>query len=223
LFLTNLLGVLQFKNIDGAATTPTITATADAVNNVVRLAVNAANLDRNTIGGSVLSIANGGTGTNSIATTFRIGDGTAGTKSLQFVAGLTAIGTLQQTPTAARAIILPDASGTAVLADSTTGRLTLKSRTVTPAAIAASNINWNDSDIQTITLTANTTFTFSNTADGQTVRVFVTNPGTFVVTWPATVKWKGGTAPVQTTLTKTDIYELVQVGGLVYGKQDANF
>jgi len=89
--------------------------------------------------------------------------------------------------------------------------------------IAASVINWNFSH-QYKTLSANTTFTFSNAADAKTIIIAVTNTvGNFTVTWPAGVLWTGGIEPTQTIGAKTDIYTLVQINGIIYGSYVYNF
>lgn len=57
-------------------------------------------------------------------------------------------------------------------------------------------VNWNDSNIQSLTLTANCTLTFSNPKTGGTYRLIVTQDSSpRTITWPAAVKWVGGAAP----------------------------
>lgn len=92
------------------------------------------------------------------------------------------------------------------------------------AAIAASDINWSLSAVFTKTLAANTTFTFSNTVDGRTIVVALTNTASnYTVTWP-TVLWSGsGTAPTQTIGAKTDIYTFIKIGSVIYGSAVQNF
>ena len=107
----------------------------------------------------------------------------------------------------------------------TTSNATLTGRLVgTPASIASSDINWATSNTYTKTLSANTTFTFSNGLTGQTINVALTNTASnYTVTWPGTVKWSGGSAPTQTTGAKTDIYTFINIGGTVYGSVVQNF
>lgn len=89
-------------------------------------------------------------------------------------------------------------------------------------AISASAIDWSLGPSHSKTLSANTTFTFSNALDGQTINVAVTNTaGNYTVTWP-TVKWSGGSAPTQTTGAKTDVYTFIKVGSTIYGNVSAN-
>lgn len=86
------------------------------------------------------------------------------------------------------------------------------------STIATLDINWASSQTFSKSLIANSTFTFSNTKDGQTIRVRLTNtPSNYTVTWPASVLWPGGSAPTQTTGAKTDLYTFVRIGLDVYG------
>lgn len=91
-------------------------------------------------------------------------------------------------------------------------------------AISALDIDWRVGNVFAKTLAANSTFTFSNVADGNTVVVALTNTASnFTVTWPATVKWSGGTQPVQTVGAKIDVWTFVRVGSVTYGSVVQNF
>ena len=91
------------------------------------------------------------------------------------------------------------------------------------ASISASAIDWSLGNVFYKTLGANTTFTFSNITDGQTIDVAVTNTASnWTVTWP-TVSWSGGSAPTQTTGAHTDVYTFVRVNGVTYGSVVQNF
>lgn len=73
--------------------------------------------------------------------------------------------------------------------------------------------------IHDITLTANCTVTFPSLAAGKsfTVRLTQDATGSRTVTWPATVRWPGGVAPVLSTgAGKQDILSFVSVGGLAW-------
>lgn len=87
--------------------------------------------------------------------------------------------------------------------------------------ISASAIDWslNNTFSKSIGST-NTTFTFSNTTDGQSITVLITAT-TGTVTWPST-KWSGGVAPTQ-TVSGTDIYTFIKVGSTFYGSVVGNF
>lgn len=95
--------------------------------------------------------------------------------------------------------------------------------TETAIAIAALNIDWSTGVYFTKTLSANSTFTFSNTIAIKTIKVIITNTASnYTVTWP-TVSWSGGTPPTQTVGVKTDIYTLTKIGSTIYGSVIQNF
>lgn len=77
-----------------------------------------------------------------------------------------------------------------------------------------------------VTLTGNVTFTF--TAPDQvgsplTLRV-LTGAGSFTATWPASVKWTGGVAPVVTaTASKTDLFVFYWTGSEYLGSYNQNY
>lgn len=74
------------------------------------------------------------------------------------------------------------------------------------------------------TLAANTTFTFSNLLDGQTIVVKLTNTGAnYTVTWPASVHWSYGFTPVQSIGAVWDEYTFVNDGGVISGSVVQSF
>ena len=90
-------------------------------------------------------------------------------------------------------------------------------------ALSAYDIDWVVGEVFSITLTENTTFTFSNQIDGKTLVVAVTNtPGNWTATWP-TVLWSGGTPPVLTVGAHTDVFTFINIGGTIYGSVVQNF
>jgi hypothetical protein len=90
------------------------------------------------------------------------------------------------------------------------------------SAISASAIDWALGNVFTKTLSANTTFTFSNMTDGQTIVVRLTNTASnYTVTWP-TVKWSGGVAPTMTIGAKDDVYTFIRIGSTTYGSAVQN-
>lgn len=90
-------------------------------------------------------------------------------------------------------------------------------------SIAASNIDWSLSNTFFKTLGANTTFTFSNATDSQTIIVAITNTaGNFTATWPAAVLWANGSEPVLTLGAKTDVFTFVRINSVLYGSVVAN-
>lgn len=96
--------------------------------------------------------------------------------------------------------------------------------TLTDEATVA--VNWNNGNIQTVTLGASRALTFANPVAGTKYMLFITqdNGGSRTITsWP-TISWRGGAAPTLTTTgNKTDIITLVYVGTTYYGDVSLNF
>lgn len=87
------------------------------------------------------------------------------------------------------------------------------------------NINWNNSNIQSLTLTQNETLSFSNPTVGGMYQLILKQDGTGsrTVTWP-TIKWEGGIAPTLTaTAGKVDVIHLLYDGTDYYGWYKLNF
>lgn len=88
------------------------------------------------------------------------------------------------------------------------------------SAIAASDIDWSillkTGGVYTKTLSANTTFTFSNLAVGTIVVRLTNTASNYTVTWP-TMKWSGGAAPVITVGAKDSVCTLIYDGTSTYG------
>lgn len=80
-------------------------------------------------------------------------------------------------------------------------------------------INWATNSTQKSTLTGSVTYTFSNPVTGGTYMLRVnTGAGSFTTTWPGTVHWAGGVAPVTTvTATKEDLYTFYYNGASYLG------
>lgn len=73
----------------------------------------------------------------------------------------------------------------------------------------AYTISLNDGSVQILTLTGNCTFTFPTATAGRSFIMLLKQDGTGsrTVTWPAAVKWPGGTAPtITSTASKLDKY-----------------
>ena len=87
------------------------------------------------------------------------------------------------------------------------------------------NISYGAGNIADITLTASTTFTFSNHVVGTYIlKLTQGGTGSYTVTWPASVKWSGGTAPtLTTTVGKTDIVTLFHDGTTFFGTYSLNY
>jgi len=88
----------------------------------------------------------------------------------------------------------------------------------------ATTIDCSLSNSFTLTLNANlNTVTFSNFSDGQVVIVSVTNTASnFTVTWGNSIKWVGGSQPVQTVGAKTDVWTFIKQGSTIYGNAVQN-
>jgi hypothetical protein len=87
-------------------------------------------------------------------------------------------------------------------------------------AVAATDIAWNAGNYFTKTITGATTFTFSSfPASGFVMLTLkLTNGGVGAITWPASVKWPGGTMPTLTTAGVDIINLFTDDGGVtVYG------
>ena len=90
-------------------------------------------------------------------------------------------------------------------------------------------LDWNNSNIQTLTLTSNiTTLTKSNPIDGAVYTLFLTQgaSGGYTVAWGADVEWAGGTGPTLSTAAgSVDAVSLVYIAGVTgyYGNANLNF
>lgn len=94
--------------------------------------------------------------------------------------------------------------------------------TVSTVTSGGTAIDWAAGPSHSRTLAADTTFTFSNAADGQTINVAVTNTASnYTVTWP-TVKWSGGAPPTQTVGAVTDVLTFTKIGSVIYGTSSQN-
>lgn len=86
-------------------------------------------------------------------------------------------------------------------------------------------LDWNNSNVQSVTLGGNRTFTFANPLTGGRYLIVLKQDGTGsrTVTWP-TIKWQGGVTPTLTTTAgKVDLITLIYDGTDYYGIATANF
>ena len=119
--------------------------------------------------------------------------------------------------------ITPKGTGAVALADAILSRPTLKDYAVEGVAIgnagATRTFDLTDGNFFSVTIDQATTFTFSNPPASGDFGCFVmeiTNGAAFVITFPASVDWPGGTAP---TLTASGVDQLVfttRDGGTTY-------
>lgn len=83
---------------------------------------------------------------------------------------------------------------------------------------AGTAIDWSVSTMFYKTLSANTTFTFSNDTDGYSIMVKILNTASnYSVTWPAGIKWKDGAAPTQSLGAVSDLYGFAKFGSVIVG------
>ncbi len=122
----------------------------------------------------------------------------------------------------------PTANRTQTFQDST-GIVALQSDVFTPRASIdlsltspANQIDWSASGSFYRSITGSTTFTMINSLPGQEIMISITSSMSGAVVFPSTILWVGGTAPTQ-TVTGTDVYQLWNVAGTVYGRQLLNF
>lgn len=148
--------------------------------------------------------------------------GTANTGVAAIANGGTNNGSLS---VASGTIYYGDGSKLVGLAPGTAGQLLQTNAAAAPSwvtqivqqAVAASAIDWSTANAFTKTLSANTTFTFSNPIAGQNISVRLTNTASnYTVTWPS-VRWTGGIAPVMTIGAKSDVYTFYYDGSNYYG------
>jgi len=86
-------------------------------------------------------------------------------------------------------------------------------------------VNFANGNIVNLTLTASTTLTFSGHVVGTyIIQVTQGGSGSYTLTYPASVKWSGGTAPTLTTAVgKTDILTFFHDGTSFFGTYSLNY
>lgn len=86
-------------------------------------------------------------------------------------------------------------------------------------------VDWNNGNVQRVTLGGNRAVTFTNPLPGGRYLLELTQDvtGSRTITWP-TIKWQGGTAPALTTAPgKTDIIALYYNGSSYLGQVSLGF
>ena len=93
-------------------------------------------------------------------------------------------------------------------------------QTYTPAAAGTATLDLSLSNQHFITMPAgNITIALSNDTNNQPFIITITQDGvgSRTVTWPATIRWAGGTVPaLTTTASKRDIFGLIRTGASTY-------
>lgn len=90
----------------------------------------------------------------------------------------------------------------------------------------ADTIDWSVGCAHKSTLTGNVTYTFTAPSQAGTPLVLrvLTGAGSFTATWPATVKWSGGTGPtITTTASRMDLISFYWDGTNYYGSFSQNY
>ena len=79
-------------------------------------------------------------------------------------------------------------------------------------------IDWNNGNIQHITLDDDCNLSFKNGLSGRTYKLIIKYAGAYSITWPGDARWSGGTAPTQTSTNgKTDYI------GFIYNSVDSTY
>jgi hypothetical protein len=119
--------------------------------------------------------------------------------------------------------ITPKGTGAVALADALLSRPTLKDYAVEGVAIgnagATRTFDMATGNFFSVTIDQATTFTFSNPPGSGDFGCFVmeiTNGSAFVITFPASVDWPGGTAPTLTAAGKDQLVFTTRDGGTTY-------
>lgn len=91
----------------------------------------------------------------------------------------------------------------------------------------AKTLDWNNGNNQLVTLTNNVTFTLSNPKDGGQYMIIIdSGMGAFTATWPGSVLWPSGVAPVITIAAgKRDVvkFDYDLTAGKYYGSYQQNY
>jgi hypothetical protein len=225
-----------------AGATPALSLTLGALTGVTSfnglvVTANTGVITTGTWNGTTIAVANGGTNATSFNSSMLVGSDNAGTTivatSTPQVAAVHAtsttaasyfnynVGIASTSPVASLGV----ATGTILVAE------------FKPAATSTSQtVNWLNGTQQLLKIgTAGVTVSFVGASVGQTLRLVTCAPdsGTMgTITWPAGIRWAGGTAPTQTTTAQhCDTYSFLgtqatstTASALFYfGAQSANF
>jgi len=128
--------------------------------------------------------------------------------------------------TATKGLIVVNTTNNAIAYNDGTNWGYLSGATQTVAGAGGTvNIAFPSGNIALITLTASTTYTFSAHVVGTyIIQVTQGGAGSYLITWPGTLLWSGGTAPtLTTTVGKTDIVTIVHDGTNFYGTYSLNY
>jgi hypothetical protein len=117
--------------------------------------------------------------------------------------------------------LVPKGTGKIKAAEAQAGNIEITGESYADAVVTATTaINWTSGNLQSRTLVANETFTFTAPSGPTTLilKLIQDATGSRTATWPATVKWAGGTAPTLTTAANAvDIVSLFYDGTNYHG------
>ena len=190
----------------------------------------AGSIDLTTKVTGTLPVANGGTGITSLAAGIATFLGTPSSANL--AAALTdETGTGANVFATSPTLVTPTlgvASATSVTttADVVAGGQMYSTLNAVGSSGTTKTVDFSAANVQSVTLTGNCTFTFTNPASGSGYVLILLQDGTGsrTVTWPATVKWPAGTAPtLTTTANKADVISLLWDGTYYYGNSSLAF
>jgi len=92
-----------------------------------------------------------------------------------------------------------------------------KDTKVTLGSITSGDIDLSTGNYFAETLASDTTYTLSNAGDVQSFQLEVTGASTYTITWPSSIEWKNGLAPLAPATGETDLYTfLTDDGGTSY-------
>jgi hypothetical protein len=180
--------------------------------------------------GPVLKVSKGGTGAATL-TGILVGNGTSPVTVKTNPSGAF-VGTSDSQTLTNKTIAYADNTLTGVVGTTATQTLTNKTveagtftngyteETVTANTSTAYTIDLTNGSVQILTLTGNCTFTFPAATAGRSFFLLLKQDATGgrTVTWPAAVKWPGGTAPTITgTALRLDKYVFTADGTNFYG------
>jgi len=87
---------------------------------------------------------------------------------------------------------------------------------------SAKTIDWTNGNKQKLTVTENTTLTFTDPSGPCNLILKLVNGGAYTITWPGEVKWTGGTEPSWTS-SGTDVVAFYFDGNNYYGQGALDF
>src|SRR4029077_11202271 len=90
---------------------------------------------------------------------------------------------------------------------------------------ATPSIDWNSGNVQSWTVNAACTFTLNNPIQRSRYILILTQSGAggFAYTWPASVKWPSGSAPIGSATGKTDVISLIWDGTNYWGSYAVSY